>query len=162
MACAEEQARSSRRRSCDELIAEAVAAPIEGWDFSWLDGRATEGRPSWGFQRLMFQRLASVSAALDIHTGGGEMLAEAEKFPPTMAATEWWPPNAALATRRLHPRGVVVLLTRAEPPLPFADEAFDLVPVVIPSPFGGVRLPAFCDRGAPISRSTRVRRRRLS
>jgi len=127
MACAEEQARSSRRRSCDELIAEAVAAPIEGWDFSWLDGRATEGRPSWGFQRLMFQRLASVSAALDIHTGGGEMLAEAEKFPPTMAATEWWPPNAALATRRLHPRGVVVLLTRAEPPLPFADEAFDLV-----------------------------------
>ena len=44
-----------------------------------------------------------------------------------MAATESWPPNAALATRRLHPRGVVVVATRDESPLPFADEAFDLV-----------------------------------
>jgi SAM-dependent methyltransferase len=54
-------------------------------------------------------------------------LAGAEKFPPTMAATESYPPNAALATKRLHPRGVVVVATRDEPPLPFAEEAFDLV-----------------------------------
>ena len=114
-------------RSFEELIAEAVAVPVEGWDFSWLDGRATEERPSWGFQRLLSRRLADVSAALDLHTGGGEVLAGVEKFPPTMAATESWPPNAARATRLLHPRGVVVLLTRDEPPLPFADEAFDLV-----------------------------------
>ncbi|MCV7195490.1 class I SAM-dependent methyltransferase [Mycobacterium angelicum] len=114
-------------RSFEFLVAEALAAPVEGWDFSWLDGRATEERPSWGYQRLMSQRLASASAALDIHTGGGEVLAGAEKFPPTMAATESWPPNAALATKRLHPRGVVVVATREEPPLPFADESFDLV-----------------------------------
>jgi SAM-dependent methyltransferase len=114
-------------RSFEELIAEAVAAPVEGWDFSWLDGRATEERPAWGFQRLLSRRLADVSAALDLHTGGGEVLAGVHKFPPTMAATESWPPNAARATRLLHPRGVVVLLTREEPPLPFADEAFDLV-----------------------------------
>jgi SAM-dependent methyltransferase len=75
----------------------------------------------------MSQRLARVSAALDIHTGGGEVLAGAEKFPPTMAATESWPPNAALATKRLHPRGVVVVAAPDQPPLPFADEAFDLV-----------------------------------
>jgi hypothetical protein len=30
------------RRSFEDLVAEAVAAPVEGWDFSWLDGRATE------------------------------------------------------------------------------------------------------------------------
>lgn len=114
-------------RSFEELIAEAVAVPVEGWDFSWLDGRATEERPSWGFQRLMSRRLAEVSAALDLDTGGGEVLAGVAKFPPTMAATESWPPNAARATRLLHPRGVVVVLTRDEPPLPFADEAFDLV-----------------------------------
>ncbi|EUA08840.1 methyltransferase domain protein [Mycobacterium xenopi 4042] len=54
-------------------------------------------------------------------------IGRAATFPPTMAATESWPPNAALATRRLHPRGVVVVATRDEPPLPFADEAFDLV-----------------------------------
>ncbi|MEE6138696.1 methyltransferase domain-containing protein [Mycobacterium sp. 050128] len=115
------------RRSFDELMAEAVAAPLVGWDFSWLDGRATEERPSWGYQRQISARLAAVSAALDIHTGGGEVLVGVPSFPPTMAATESWPPNAALATRRLGPRGVVVIRTSDEPPLPFAAEAFDLV-----------------------------------
>ena len=75
----------------------------------------------------MSARLAHASAALGIHTGGGEVLDGAPTFPPTMAATESWPPNAALATRRLHPRGVVVVVTGDQPPLPFADEAFDLV-----------------------------------
>lgn len=106
---------------------EAAAASVDGWDFSWLDGRATEQRPSWGYQRLMSSRLARVSAALDIQTGGGEVLAEAQTFPPTMAAVEPWPPNAALATKLLHPRGVVVVAVPDEAALPFADRAFDLV-----------------------------------
>jgi SAM-dependent methyltransferase len=117
-------------RTFDDLVAEAASAPVEGWDFSWLDGRATEQRPSWGYQRLMSRRLARVSAAADLQTGGGEVLAGIEKlgkFPPTMAATESWPPNAALATRLLHPRGVVVVAARDEASLPFADEAFELV-----------------------------------
>ena len=114
-------------RTFDDLVAEAEAAPVDGWDFSWLDGRATEERPSWGYQRQMIRRLADVSAALDIDTGGGEVLAGAPMFPPTMVAIESWPPNAALATRLLHPRGVVVVATKDEPRLPFADEAFDLV-----------------------------------
>ena len=108
-------------------MAEADSASVDGWDFSWLDGRATEQRPSWGYQRLMSRRLATVSAALDIQTGGGEVLAGAETFPPTMAAVEPWPPNAALATKLLHPRGVVVVAIPNEPPLPFSGEAFDLV-----------------------------------
>ena len=114
-------------RSFEELVAEADSASVDGWDFCWLDGRATEERPSWGYQRLMSQRLATVSAALDIQTGGGEVLAGAATFPPTMAAVEPWPPNAALATKRLHPRGVVVVAIPNEPPLPFSGEAFDLV-----------------------------------
>ncbi|MEP9393326.1 class I SAM-dependent methyltransferase [Gordonia sp. VNK1] len=57
----------------------------------------------------------------------GEVLAEAESFPPTAVATESWPPNVAKATRLLHPRGVVVVADPDEPPLPFADEGFDLV-----------------------------------
>ncbi|MGA9489581.1 MAG: methyltransferase domain-containing protein [Mycobacterium sp.] len=114
-------------RAFDDLISEAAAAPIDGWDFSWLDGRATEERPSWGYQRQMSQRLATASAALDLDTGGGEVLAGAQTFPPTMAALETWQPNAALATKLLHPRGVVVVAARDEPRLPFADEAFDLV-----------------------------------
>ncbi|MFC8449752.1 class I SAM-dependent methyltransferase [Kitasatospora sp. NPDC057223] len=111
----------------DDLLAEADAAPIEGWDFSWLDGRATEQRPSWGYQRTMSERLSRVSAALDIQTGGGEVLAGARQLPPLMVATESWPPNVAKATRLLHPLGAVVVADPDEPPLPFADEAFDLV-----------------------------------
>ncbi|MBO2454102.1 class I SAM-dependent methyltransferase [Actinomadura barringtoniae] len=116
-------------RTFEDLVAEAAAAPVEGWDFSWLDGRATEERPSWGYQRTMAARLADteVSAALDIQTGGGEVLAGASRMPPVMAATESWPPNVAKATRLLHPRGAVVVADADEPPLPFAAEAFDLV-----------------------------------
>ena len=114
-------------RTFEDLVAEADSVSVDGWDFSWLDGRATEERPSWGYQRMLSSRLATVSAALDIHTGGGEVLAGAGPFPPTMAAIETWPPNAALATQRLHPLGVVLVAMRDEPPLPFADEAFDLV-----------------------------------
>ena len=102
---------------------------IEGWDFSWLEGRATEQRPSWGYQRLLSGRLAAATAALDIQTGGGEVLAGvgAENFPPTLVATEGWPPNVANATARLHPLGAVVVAHPDEQPLPFADGAFDLV-----------------------------------
>ncbi|GHJ22844.1 methyltransferase type 11 [Streptomyces albus] len=100
---------------------------MDGWDFSWLEGRATEERPSWGYQRLMSARLATVSSALDVQTGGGEVLAEAEKLPPAMAATEAWPPNVAKATALLRPRGVIVVADGDEPPLPFADNAFELV-----------------------------------
>jgi SAM-dependent methyltransferase len=115
-------------RTFDDLVAEADAASVDGWDFSWLDGRATEERPPWGYQRLLGERLRGARAALDIQTGGGEVLAGAtDTYPPTMAATESWPPNLAKATGLLHPRGVVVVADPDEPPLPFADGAFDLV-----------------------------------
>jgi len=111
----------------DALIAEASDADVPGWDFSWLDGRATEQRPSWGYQRLLGERLAGVTAALELQTGGGEFLAGIARTPPVMVATEGWPPNLARATARLHPRGVAVVAHPADPPLPFAADAFDLV-----------------------------------
>lgn len=115
------------KRTFEELIAEAEAVSVDGWDFSWLAGRATEQRPSWGYARSMAERMAHASAALDIQTGGGEVLASAPKFPPLTVATESWPPNLARATALLHPLGVAVVADPDEPPLPFADEAFDLV-----------------------------------
>ena len=111
----------------DELVEAGASADVSGWDFSWLDGRATEERPPWGYARQLAGRLERAFAALDLQTGGGEVLAEAPRFPPTAVATESWPPNIAHATRILHPRGVVVVADPDEPPLPFADEAFDLV-----------------------------------
>jgi SAM-dependent methyltransferase len=109
------------------LIEAGAAADVSGWDFSWLDGRATEERPAWGYARQLGDRLGRASASLDIQTGGGEVLANATTFPATAVATESWPPNVAKATALLHPRGVVVVADPDEPPLPFADEAFDLV-----------------------------------
>ncbi|GAA5041328.1 class I SAM-dependent methyltransferase [Nocardia callitridis] len=114
-------------RTFDDLIAEAAAASVDGWGFDWLSGRATEQRPSWGYQRLMLRRLTKVSAALDIQTGGGEVLADATSFPSVMVATEAWPPNVAKATQLLAPRGVAVVVHPPRPPLPFGDNAFNLV-----------------------------------
>lgn len=114
-------------RTFDELVAEAEAVSVDGWDFSWLDGRATEERPSWGYSAAMADRMASATAALDIQTGGGEVLASVPRLPLLTVATESWPPNIAKATRLLHPRGVAVVADSDEPPLPFAEDAFDLV-----------------------------------
>lgn len=116
-----------QRRGFDELIAEADAVSVDGWDFSWLDGRATEERPPWGYARSMAERMGRASAALDIQTGGGEVLASVPRLPPLTVATEGWPPNVARATALLHPLGAAVVSDRDEPPLPFADAAFDLV-----------------------------------
>ncbi|MFD3540694.1 methyltransferase domain-containing protein [Streptomyces sp. NPDC058662] len=114
-------------RTFDHLVAEAESVSVDGWDFSWLDGRATEQRPSWGYQGLLRERLAGVRSVLDIQTGGGEVLAGAGPLPPLTVATESWPPHVDRATRLLHPLGAVVVADADEPPLPFGGEAFELV-----------------------------------
>lgn len=98
-------------RDLDDLVAEADAADVPGWGFDWLEGRATEQRPSWGFARLLSDRLALVDSALDLDTGGGEVLAEAKQLPAVMVATEGWPINAARARANLGPRGIRSRLT---------------------------------------------------
>lgn len=42
-------------------------------------------------------------------------------------ATEGWPANVAKATALLRPRGIAVVASPEDAPLPFADAAFDLV-----------------------------------
>ena len=114
--------------SFEDLVAEANAVDVSGWDFSWLDGRATEERPSWGYQRLMGERIGRAALTLDIQTGGGEVLAGVpQRAAKAMAATESWPPNLRRAQRNLRGKGVVVVADDDEPPLPFADGTFDLV-----------------------------------
>ncbi|MFG2634904.1 methyltransferase domain-containing protein [Streptomyces sp. NPDC048362] len=119
-------------RTFEDLVAEGAAAPTDGWDFSWFEGRATEARPSWGYARSAGERLARAESALDIQTGGGEVLDFAlggvePARPGVLAATEGWPPNVAKATALLRPRGVVVVAAPDDAPLPFAEAAFDLV-----------------------------------
>jgi SAM-dependent methyltransferase len=114
----------------DELIAEGDAVPVEGWDFSRFDGRATEERPPWGYARLMGERARRARAVLDIQTGGGEVLATALQggpVPPVLAATESWPPNVAIAKRNLEPLGATVAQVEDDADLPFGSGAFELV-----------------------------------
>jgi SAM-dependent methyltransferase len=115
-------------QSFDELVEEAERAPIEGWDFSWLDGRATEERPSWRYSERVAERAATASRMLDLQSGGGEMLAGLPAFPALLVATEGWAPNVTVAARHLRPRGAFVVAAPDDrPALPFAGETFDLV-----------------------------------
>lgn len=101
---------------------------MTGWGFGWLDGRATEERPPWGYAGLLADRLATVGSALDLDTGGGEVVVgEVPVLPPLMVVTESWAPNADRARTLLGPRGVRVVETSAGQPLPFDDGSFDLV-----------------------------------
>ncbi|GLY94394.1 class I SAM-dependent methyltransferase [Actinoplanes sp. NBRC 103695] len=113
--------------SADDLIDEAAAADVSGWNFDWLTGRATEERPPWGYARLLAARLSEAESALDLDTGGGEVVAAAPAFPPRMVVTEGWPPNAERARRLLTPRGAEVVEVPQGDPLPFPDASFDLV-----------------------------------
>src|SRR5690606_7940861 len=43
-------------RTFEELLADGASAPVDGWDFSWFQGRASEQRPAWGYSRLLTAR----------------------------------------------------------------------------------------------------------
>jgi deazaflavin-dependent oxidoreductase (nitroreductase family) len=125
-------------RPFEELVAEAAAAPADGWDFTWLDGRATEQRPSWGYARLLGERMTRARSTLDLQTGRGQILAAVPVLPGRVVATESWPPNVPRAAATLAPRGGSVVVAPDGGPLPFADGSFDLVvsrhPVTTPWP----------------------------
>jgi SAM-dependent methyltransferase len=112
--------------SFQALIEEANNAPIEGWDFGWLHGRATEERPPWGYSRLAAKAAGGVSALLDLQTGGGELLAGLPSLPALTVATESWKPNVGRAATKLRPREAWVLVAD-DARLPFGEGTFELV-----------------------------------
>jgi ubiquinone/menaquinone biosynthesis C-methylase UbiE len=126
----------------DRLVEEGDAEPVEGWDFSWFRGRATEARPSWSYFEGLTERIRAANAVLDVQTGGGERFAELLQglpfMPRSLAATESWGPNVDIARRELEPLGVSVLQVSETEPLPFPNKSFDLVcsrhPTVTPWP----------------------------
>lgn len=120
-------------RTFEDLVTEGSQVPVDGWDFSWFEGRASEERPPWGYARLLGQRMAALAAkpgtaALDLQTGGGEVLASIPAGPPLLVATECWPPNVQVARCNLVPIGArVVPMADELDDLPFEDASFDLV-----------------------------------
>src|SRR4051794_41780814 len=93
-------------RPFEELIEEGRSVPVEGWDFSWFAGRATEERPSWGYARLMGERMGRARSVLDVQTGGGEGLAGVPAPPaPPLAPQARRPDPPPGARRRGAPGG---------------------------------------------------------
>jgi SAM-dependent methyltransferase len=126
----------------DAEIEEAIRAPIEGWDFSWLEDRARETPPPWSFRELVRSAAAGAAHMLDIDTGGGEFLERAAPLSARVVATEGYGPNVWVAADRLRPVGVQVVHAESAPDnidqagtspeaarsvLPFRSGAFDLI-----------------------------------
>lgn len=104
--------------------------PVEGWDFSELEGRYVEQHPPWSYEQLARAVLLDADSVLDMGTGGGEVLLSlADALPRRTVATEGWPPNLPIARRALRELGVEVVEYDAEhaPVMPFQDGRFDLV-----------------------------------
>jgi SAM-dependent methyltransferase len=121
-------------------LEEAYAAPLGGWDFSWLYQRANEVPPPWDFGRQVVYAAQEAERTLDIDTGGGEFVSRLAPFPGFVVATEGYAPNVAVAARTLGRVGIPLVQIKSAPdnvhqeaadptssPLPFATRAFDLV-----------------------------------
>jgi hypothetical protein len=81
--------------------------------------------------------MPEAGTVVDLQTGGGEMLSKLPCMPRLLVATEGWPPNLAVAARRLRARGAYVVATHADrPSLPFRDESVDLPHATRSSPGG--------------------------
>jgi SAM-dependent methyltransferase len=112
----------------DELVREAELAPVGGWDFVWLEGRAVEERPSWHYFDRVAERAAGCSTLLEVEAGVGRMIGSLPTTPPRAVATEGFPPSVVRAAPRLRARGVALVVTsQRRPGLPFAGGAFELV-----------------------------------
>ncbi|WP_145804558.1 class I SAM-dependent methyltransferase [Kribbella amoyensis] len=109
------------------LVEEAVSAGFSGWDFRWLEGRASSASPSWSYPEVAAAALGPDVRLLDIDTGGGELLASFAPLPKATIATEGYAPNVPIARDRLGPLGVEVREHPAGEELPVEDGGVDVV-----------------------------------
>lgn len=121
--------------SFEDLITDALAHPIQGWDFSYVAGRYIWQDPPWAYGDNALPYIAQADSMLDVDTGGGEDLLglykRASRWPAHGWAAEAYAPNVPIASERLAPIGVQVRHYQHNEPLPFATatqtEGFDLV-----------------------------------
>lgn len=109
------------------LLRQAQAAPISGWDFSFVEGRMHDAPLPWDYRERVLALLPATEALLDMGTGGGELLSGLRPLPPTTYATEAYPPNVPVARARLAPLGVQVVPVAEDEDLPLPSCFFDLV-----------------------------------
>jgi SAM-dependent methyltransferase len=123
-----------------ELVDQALSASFQGWDFGWLGDRATSRPLSWSYDEVARGELQKVTRALDLDTGGGELLASFAPLPEATIATEGHLPNLPIARDRLGPLGVDVRMHAGTEPLPVEDNSIELV-LLTPSEVARVLRP---------------------
>jgi SAM-dependent methyltransferase len=112
------------------LWRERFAEPTTGWDFSSFEGLIETDEPPWSYDDLARAALRGATSALDIGTGGGEVLLRlADALPSDTLATEGWAPNLSVATEALAPLGIPVVPydSVSDERMPFEDERIDVV-----------------------------------
>jgi len=122
-------------KSFEELISEADAWKLEGWDFTSLNGRWVESPTPWDYRTMVLALLQRADSLLDMGTGGGEFLSSLHPLPKRTFATEGYLPNVSVARERLEPLGIAVIRTFSEDnsktpqsgSVPFRADCFDLV-----------------------------------
>lgn len=126
-------ATTDRGAGDDDLLRtwrERFGLPVIGWNFAELAGEMTGEVPPWSYPAIAREHLRHARHALDMGTGGGELLmAMADALPDDTVATEGWQPNVSIATEALAPEGIEVVFydAEAEAPMPFGDDRFDIV-----------------------------------
>lgn len=91
----------AERKSFEQLVAEAEAAPIMGWDFSWIEGRDTAERPSWRYSELVADRYRGATRAADLEGGGGDQERNSQRHPASRRQRllrQQWPGSQAWST----------------------------------------------------------------
>lgn len=111
----------------DREVAEGLALPFAGWDFSPIARRLRTRGPPWNFASLLKEKIRVVSSMVDLGTGGGEFLASLAPLPRVTYATEAYPANFTIASRRLASMGVSVLPTGLDLRIPLPDNSVELV-----------------------------------
>ena len=111
----------------ESLISEALKQEIQGWDFSFIEGRIQEEEPGWNYREIVSAWIKPEIYLLDMGTGGGEFLASLSALPESTFATEGYSPNVPTARKKLEPLGIQVIEISDTLKLPFDDHYFDLV-----------------------------------
>ncbi len=109
-------------------LQEEEAAHIHGWDFSHIHGKYDEERDlPWNYREAVERYLQPDMKLLDLDTGGGEFLLSLGHPCENLAATENYPPNAALCEERLLPLGIDFRQADSGGRLPFDSRSFDMI-----------------------------------
>src|SRR4051812_24111875 len=90
---------------------EGSRASVNDWDFTWLDGRAVEDRPSWRYFDRVAERVRDAMSLAELQAGRGTMIGRLPSLPVLAVATEGYPPSVEVAAPRLRRRSVHLVVT---------------------------------------------------